>query len=65
MNADRFLTWLFGLGFLAMFIMHEIAVTQRNEARRMAMPQITTANGVITLQCPARPALEKEDQPKQ
>jgi len=48
-----------------MFIMHEIAVTQRNEARRMAMPQITTANGVITLQCPARPALEKEDQPKQ
>ncbi|MFE1814148.1 hypothetical protein [Metapseudomonas otitidis] len=63
--AERPLTWLFGLGFLAIFIMFNVVVFQRDEARRMAMPQITTANGVITLQCPTRPDLDKEDQPKQ
>lgn len=61
----RSMAWMSGVGFVIMFGMCMGALNQRDEARRMAMPQVTTANGVITLQCPARPDLDKEDQPKQ
>lgn len=65
MTTDRALNWLLGVGFVLMFGMCMGALNQRDEARRMVTPQISTANGVITLQCPARPELDKEDQPKQ
>ena len=51
MTTDRALNWLLGIGFVLMFCMCMGALNQRDEARRMAKPTITTANGVITFQC--------------
>lgn len=47
----RFFAWLFGVLLVFFFVMFNIVVSERDEARRMARPQITTENGVITLQC--------------
>lgn len=50
----RFFAWLFGIMFAFTFVLFNLTVNERNEARAMAMPKITTENGVITLQCEPR-----------
>lgn len=50
----RFFTWLFGILLVLFFVMFNLVANERDEYRRMAKPQITTENGVITLQCDPR-----------
>lgn len=51
MDAKSFFNWIFGVGFFLMFFMCMSALNERDEARRMAMPQVQTEDGVITLRC--------------
>jgi hypothetical protein len=33
MSAERFLCWMFGVGFVFAFVMSQFAISQRDEAR--------------------------------
>lgn len=69
MNSRQHWFWhcLLGLGSLVIFAMFNVAIYQRDEARRLAKPVIDMNGTTIVVSCPkpitptaARPALRHE-----